>query len=582
MNINSIDNTTQKHNKSIDYKNDNLDKTNKRGKGNNMSYPDNIETIQDSIRVISKKLEEEKSNLRILQERYTKKQVEYNQLSGKPVIKTKEQKMEEIKQKMEKLKKHQIFDPAYGKKNQILKPDEQTRMIQKNSDKSIIDLDNLIDLVNKEIENNAKLAHEIEEVRKEKARINEKIEKLEKENQNSEEMFKKLQKKNDKIYKKIQFKELSKVKEKGKNLENQFFEERDYLEDKFHQIIEENIRKEKDHKNDLKKIRLKNAIFADKARNIMGNKSMVNNHIKIDDPEEMHDRMPILDNLINKWKYTTKYKRNMLDKYIRYANEIRISFDKLLNYLGLENLEQLPEIYNKNEKQMSEIESYRSSLTTEVDILKDQKSILNSQIIVLTKTKESFKEEKFNLIEDKKAKIQILKRNNDELEQNITRKKRIFRNLEKPTFDFLQKMQKTYLSDFVVSKNNVEDKSKLSENNVINFLGTVYCYCQLIKDFDDNVKYNKYNNQTTNTSEHEANRTLDLLNKNIKIKLSKITKKSCVNDNISNSINNVVKRGNDFDETIKRLANVIADHVNNNGDHSLNNISVLNTNNVSS
>ena len=140
-------------------------------------------------------------------------------------------------------------------------------------------------------------------------------------------------------------------------------------------------------------------------------------------------------------------------------------------------------------------------------------------------------------------------------------------------------MQKTYLSDFVVSKNNVEDKSKLTENNVINFLGTVYCYCQLIKDFDDNVKYN---NQTTKSSENEANRTLDFLNKDIKIKLSKITKNSCVNDNISNSINNVVKRGNDFDETIKRLANVIADQVNNNGDCLLNSISALNTNNVSS
>ena len=577
--MNSVDNTTQKYNQSIDNKTENQDKSKKKVKGKNTKYPDNIETIQDSIRKISKKLEEDKINLRILQERYTKKQCEYNQLSGKPIIKSKEQKMEEMKQKMEELKNHRIFDPAYGKKNPVLNPDEQTRKIQKNSDKSQIELDNIIDLINKEVENNAKLTHEIEEVRKERARITEKIEKTEKENQKVEGMFEKLTKKNNRIYKKIQYKELNKAKEKGKILENQFLEERDFLEEQFHQVIEENIRKEKDHKNDLRKIRLKNAIFADKARNKESNKSTVNNVINIDDPDEIHDRTPILDCLIDKWKYITKYKRNMLEKYIRYANEIRVSFDKLLSYLGLENLEKLPEIYNKNENQMSAVESYLSCLSTEVDSLKEQKSLLNKQIIVLTKTKEMDKEEKFNLIEDRKAKIQILKRNNDELEQNIIRKKRIFKNLEKPTFDFLQKMQKTYLSDFVVSKNNVEDKSKLTENNVINFLGTVYCYCQLIKDFDDNVKYN---NQTTKSSENEANRTLDFLNKDIKIKLSKITKNSCVNDNISNSINNVVKRGNDFDETIKRLANVIADQVNNNGDCSLNSISALNTNNVSS
>lgn len=577
--MNSIDNNSNKHNDSIEYKSEIQDKSVNKEKEKNIFYDKNIETIQNSIQRISKKIEVDKINLRILQERYTKKLSEYNQLAGKPVIKTKDQKMEEMKQKMEKLKNHQIFDPKYGKKTPVLQPDEETRRIQKNSDKRKIELDNLIDSINKQVEYNARLTHEIEEVRKEKARINEKIEKAEEENKKIEEEFEKLQKKNNRIYNKIQFKELNKVKEKGKDLENQFLEKRDYLEDKFHKVIEENIRREKDHRSDLKKIRLKNALFADKARNKVGNKSMVNKVINIEDPEEMHDRMPILDYLIDKWKYMTKYKRNMLDKYIRYANEIRISFDKLLNYLGLESLDKLPEIYTKNEKQMSEIESYLSCLSTEVDSLNEQKSLLKKQIVILTQTKEFDKEEKSNLIEERKAKIQILKRNNDELEQNINRKKRIFKNLEKPTFDFLKKMQKTYLTDFVVNRNNVEEKSKLNENNVINFLGTVYCYCQLIKDFDENVKYN---NQTTKTQESEANRTLDFLNKDIRFKLSKINKNICNNDNINNSINNVIKKGNDFDETIKRLANVIVDQVNNNGEQSLNNISILNTNNISS
>jgi chromosome segregation ATPase len=579
MKMNSIDNNSNKHNDSIEYKSEIQDKSVNKEKEKNIFYGKNIETIQNSIQRISKKIEVDKINLRILQERYTKKLSEYNQLAGKPVIKTKDQKMEEMKQKMEKLKNHQIFDPKYGKKTPVLQPDEETRRIQKNSDKRKIELDNLIDSINKQVEYNARLTHEIEEVRKEKARINEKIEKAEEENKKIEEEFEKLQKKNNRIYNKIQFKELNKVKEKGKDLENQFLEKRDYLEDKFHKVIEENIRREKDHRSDLKKIRLKNALFADKARNKVGNKSMVNKVINIEDPEEMHDRMPILDYLIDKWKYMTKYKRNMLDKYIRYANEIRISFDKLLNYLGLESLDKLPEIYTKNEKQMSEIESYLSCLSTEVDSLNEQKSLLKRQIVILTQTKEYDKEEKSNLIEERKAKIQILKRNNDELEQNINRKKRIFKNLEKPTFDFLKKMQKTYLTDFVVNRNNVEEKSKLNENNVINFLGTVYCYCQLIKDFDENVKYN---NQTTKTQESEANRTLDFLNKDIRFKLSKINKNICNNDNINNSINNVIKKGNDFDETIKRLANVIVDQVNNNGEQSLNNISILNTNNISS
>ena len=537
-----------------------------------------IEALQLSIQRLSKKIEEDKINLRILQERHIKKQSEYNQLAGKPIIKSKEQRLEEIKEKMQKLKNHQIFDPNYGKKDPHLQPDDETKIIQKNTDKRKIELDNLIDNINKQVLFNKKLSQEIEEIRKEKARINEKLEKIDEENNKIEEELENLKSKNTRIYSKIQFKELGKVREKGKTIETQFLEKRDYLENKYHKVIEANIKREKDHKNDLRKIRLKNAIFADKARKKGGNRSMTTNGIKIEDQEELHDRMPILDLLIDKWKYNIKYKRSMLDKYIKYSNEIRISFDKLLEYLGLEKLDKLPEIYTKNEQQMTAIESYLSSISTEVDALNEQKSLLEKQIVILTQTQEVDKEERINLIEERKAKIQLLKKLNDDLEENIIRKKRIFKELEQPTFDFLKKMQTTYLTDFVVNKNNVESNTKLNENNVINFLGTVYCYCQLIRDFDENVKYS----QANKTQDTDANKNLDLLKKDIRLKLSKINYNNCVNDNIHSSINNVVKHGNAFDDTIRRLANVIVNQVNNTGDYSLNNISSLNTNNVSS
>jgi len=538
-----------------------------------------IETLQKSIQEISKKIEEDKINLRILQERNIKKQSEYNQLAGKPIIKSKEQKMEEMKEKMQKLKNRQIFDPNYGKKNPILQPGEETKMIQKNTDKCKIEYDNLINAINKQVLYNSELQRQIEEVRKEKNRIHEKIEKADEQNKIIEEELETIQNKNNAKYKKIQFKELNKVKEKGRVIESQFLEERDILENEFHKVIEANIRREKEHKNDLRKIRLKNAIFADRARAKGSSKSMVAiNDLNLEDQDEIHDRMPILDLLIDKWKYITKYKRNMLDKYIKYSNEIRISFDKLLEYLGLEKLEKLPEVYTKNEQQMSSIESYLSSLSSEVDNLSEQKSLLEKQIIILTQTKKDDKEEQLNLIEERKASIALLQKYNDELVENINRKKVIFKDLEEPTFNFLSKMQKTYLTDFVVSKNSVDKNTKLNENNVINYLGTVYCYCQLINDFDENVNYNQSLKEEEN---NDVNKTIDLLKRDIKTKLSKFNYKNCVKGDIHNSINNTVKHQDDFDETIRRLANVIVDQVNNTGDYSLNNISSMNTNNAS-
>ena len=539
-----------------------------------------IQALQLSIQRISKKIEEDKINLRILQERFIKKQSEYNQLAGKPIIKSKEQKLDEIKEKMQKLKNHQIFDPNYGKKNPILQPGEETKMIQKNTDKCQIELNNLTDAINKQILINTNLGREIEEVRKEKYRIAEKMEKIEQANKKIEEKLEYLQKNNSKIYKKIQFKELEKVRGKGKMIESQFLDKRDYLENKYHKVIEANIKREKEHKNDLSRLRLKNAIFADKARKKGVNHSMTTNTLKIEDQDKIHDRMPILDMLIDKWRYIIKYKRNMLNKYIRYANEIRNSFYKLIEYLGLEKLDKLPEIYSKNEQQMSAIESYLSSISTEVDNLLEKKNLLENQIVILNDTKEVDHEEKINLIEERKAKIQLLQIYNNELVENINRKKRIFKDLEEPTFNFLKKMQGTYLTDFVVNKNNVEENTKLNENNVITFLGTVYCYCQLIKDFDENVKSSQ--NKKVQQENNEVNKTIDLLKKDIKIKLSKINYNNCVKDNIHTSINNVVRHGNDFDETIRRLANVIVDQVNNTGEYSFNNSSSMNTNNISS
>jgi len=241
-----------------------------------------IQQLQASIQSISKKIEEDKINLRILQERNIKKLCEYNQLAGKPIIKSKEQKLDEIKEKMHKLKNHQIFDPNYGKKNPKLQPGEDTKMIQKNTDKCKIELNNLTDAINKQILFNNKLSREIEEVRKEKFRIAEKLEKIDEENKKLEENLNHLQKNNTRIYKKIQFKELDKVRDRGRTLESEFLEKRDSLENKYHKVIEANIKREKEHKSDLSKLRLKNAIFADKARK-KGNYSMTANSIKTED-----------------------------------------------------------------------------------------------------------------------------------------------------------------------------------------------------------------------------------------------------------------------------------------------------------
>jgi hypothetical protein len=546
---------------------------------NESLFPDTVKTLQHSIHEISQKIEEDKINLRIIKERYTKKQNEFNKLSGKPATKTKEQLMQEVKTKIQKYKNRQIFDPNYGKKEHIPLPDEETFLIKKNTSKSKLQLDFLRDEINKHILSNLKLSNAIKEVRKDKLRLTEKFERIEEENKEIEKNLALVELKNKKIFNRIHFKDLNDVREKGRVIETQFLEERDNLENRFHKVIEANIRREKEHKNDLRKIRLKNAIFADKARNKGMNNSMMTNGLTMEDSDEMYDRIPVLDTLINKWKYITKYKKTMINKYIKHAHDIRISFDKLLKYLGLENLSDLPDIIDKDQKQVTEIEIYLSKLNTQVDELKEKKLNLEKKIVMLNNSKKNDKLEQTNLVGEIKEKTEIIKKKNDRLEQNINRKRNIFRLMQKPTFDFLRKMQQTYLTDFVVSRHNVEDNEKLNETNVVNFLETMYCYCQLIKDFDENAKSN-INLTEISKESRDINKTLDLLKKDFKMKLSKINYNNCVNNNVQHSIYTVVKKGNDFDETIRRLANEIVEQVNKDTSKSFANISSLNTNNI--
>ena len=554
---------------------------------NNKYEQSDINVIQDAIQDITRNIEKKKISLRILKERLVKKQGEYNALQGKPVTKNREEKSKEMREKREKMKNHKIFDPDYGKKQKNLLPDEETKIIQKNTSLCEIQLENITDNINKQVLYNADLAHQIEEVRKDKTRIKNKIEKIEEDNEEIEEQLKDVQKRNKNSMEKIKYAELEKTKEEGSNLHNKFYIKRDALENKYRKVIETGIKREKERKNDLSKQRLMFAVFADKARNKGANKSMSTNNIKLDDTDELHDRTPILTSLIDKWKYITKYKKHMLDKYIKYADEIKKSFDKLIEYVGVEKYSDLPEIYQKNQQQMSSVDTYLSKISNDVELLNRKKEILKHQIKVLTKNNKIEIEDKINLIEDKKNKIANLKNFNEEIENNINKKKVIFGKLEPKTFQFIKKLQNTYLYDFIVEKNHIDDQSKLNENNVISLLGTVYNYCQLIKDFEISVKQNnKTYNSTIMDNSDFVDKNLYNLKKDIKLKLSKMNYDYCIGDKTFQSIKVDMKKNSEFDKTIRRLANKIVDKINNVNnsciEHSSMNMSNLNTNNASS
>ena len=519
-----------------------------------------IEFIQQEIQLVTKKIEHEKISLRILQERFEKKKGELNKLKGKPVSLSKDEKIREIKEKMEQMKNRKIFEQLNIKNKKILQPDEENKKLIKDTLKCEIDLGNITKEINKNNLINLELTKKIENMRKEKNRISNQVSLLKIENKQLEDDILILENKNKEIYSKIKFDELEKVKEEENEMQKNFEEKRDNLENQYHEIIETTIKHEKERKKDLSNKRLDLFKISENVnlKNNNNNKKDINDSFKINYNEDITDRTPILDLLIDKWKYITKYKKQMIEKYIKNSINIRDAFNKMIKFLGIDSFNELPTIYEKMEEQMSSIEIYLSKITNEVDSLKEKENLLNKQIDFLIKNKKIENDEKENFTEKKINHINKLKINNEELIEGINKKRNFFSKLQNQTFKFLNKLQSTYLSEFVNDKMTINENTKINESNIIEFLACVQDYCQLIKDFDKSTQQKNYIQDS-----YEINKDLDKLKKDINFKLQKFNYENCVQDNVYDSIKKDIKNNQSFDDTIKRLAKEIADQINN-------------------
>ena len=516
---------------------------------------DNIQQIQQSIQSTVHNIEKEKINLRISQERYSKKLREYNEILGKPIFLTKEQKIKKIKERLQNLKKRQIYSPTYARRNRPINPEDEIKYIQKSTSLNEIKLNDIKNGVNKQALINERIMNEINEIRKDKVLLQNKLSKVNEVNEEIERNLEYLIRKNKENTKKLKYQDLKKSKNEGIFMEEKFKSDRDYLENKYHKVIEANIRKERMRNSELSKQRLANAAIADNIRKNINKSSKQENN---EDQDEIIDRIPILDAQLDKWVYIIKHKKQIINKYIQNASQIRNAFNKLISFLGVEKYDELPLIYEKNESQMAKIDELLSKTSNDVDELKAKKELLQKQIYILTETTKITNINKEKYIKEKETNIANLKKLNDKLMEDIGKKRILFSDMEECTFNFLKKMQNSYLVDFVVKRMTIEDNSKINEQNVIDYLGSVYCFIQLIKDFEEFSQNKKKQKQNlTKSSTLSVNKSIENLQKEIRFKLSKFNY-----DNCFTKVKKDINQRSMFDEVIKRLANEILDEVN--------------------
>ena len=517
-----------------------------------------IEFIQQEIQLITKKIEHEKITLRILKERYEKQNSEYAKLEGRPSSLSKEEKVLNRKERAEKMKNHKVYDTV-SKDKKSYQPSEEHIQIKKNTAKSEIELENIEKEINHQVLENKELTAKIADLRKERVRIRNQLNSLKETNKKIEENIDYLVQKNKVSVSKIQFEELAKTKEAGSDLQRQFEANRDALEGKYHEIIETNIKRERDNKKEQSKKRLMLGMIAENVKPSKGKgQTTLMDQIKMMENDDITDRTPILDVLVDKWKYITKFKKSMIDKYIQNSQSIREAFNKMMLFLGVDSINELPTIYQKTEEQMTSIEIYNSQLDNEVSKLEEKKQLLKVQIDKLKQFKTNKAEEKVNLAEQKQNNIAKYKSFNDELNAAIEKKRQFFALLQEPTIKFLNKMQNTYLNEFVPEKITIDNLTKINEGNIVEFLSCVESYCALIKDFDKSTQ-----DKSTTVDLAASNKDLEKLHKEMENKLMNFKSENYINNsNFYVTLKNDMKTNSSFDETMKKMADAIANHIN--------------------
>ena len=342
--------------------------------------------------------------------------------------------------------------------------------------------------------------------------------------------------------------ELESVKSEGHNEENMFIKNRDLLEEKFHDIISENIKREREHKKEVFKKANAHAIIF-KRNNEDESKKMEN--------EDISDRAPILDILIEKWKYFNKNMKNIIEKYSRNATSLKEAFEKIMSYLGVENLDDIPDLLSKIESQMSSIQMFISNLNIQLFSLESKKSLAEQSIKDLLEKSSNNTNQKSSFVETKKDRIDLLRKKINDYKVGIAEKEKFFNDLKNPTDNYLMELESTFLSDYVPTRIKVNKEEFYNEQNITAMLANVQDYLDIIEEIEK-IKQTQTKEEVSRKSANkernfnaQINKDLDNLKVEMKTKIEMLKISNNVYSNMKDKLNS------SFEETIKKMSEEI-------------------------
>ena len=517
----------------------------------------NSNKLEQSIHEMSKNLEKAKINLRLLKERLEQRKQKLLNLQGRPIKNKNVEQKEKYNSNISKEKViHKYNEPIkrkIGKERLII--DAKIKK-EKEKEKNENEFERLGEEIDELVENNKLLKKEIQAKRKQKLEMEKIKEKMKEENKIKENKYNEMIRRNKNLEKDIKNNNYKKILSEGNQQEINYSIKRDELEKEYQKIVQDYIKKEREH---LKQKEFNRKIY--EMKNGKGNKIFLKNNqnkeiqkeLKRLEDEKISDRTPILDELLQRWRVVNKEKKESINKYIKNCTKIREALENLAIYLDLDSISYLPEVFHKTEQRLSNINFQLEKLENEQDSLELEKNKLIKEIELLETKRKGMNKYKQKFLEQKKENIRIIDNVNNLLRKDINLKENFFQKLQNGTDNFLLKFNETYLSDFIFDKINVDKNKKYNYKTINKFLSNVEDYYNLIQEWNEN-------NNTDNFEIIEKH-NFDILREEMKQKLEDFQTKRIMNKSLYNSMNIERKNGKGLNEIIKKTSNIITGQI---------------------
>lgn len=512
--------------------------------------------IEKAIHEMTKNIEQNKIDIRILKERLEQRKRNYNQLQGKPITNlTSEEKERALEKRRKEISNRKYNDPVkrkVGREREII--DARIKM-QKENKKNEAQFERLGNEIDDLTESNKALKKEINDLRKRKEELEKLKEKIIKENKDREDELNDILLGNADMQKSVRNNKYKATVKKGVEQEKEFMSQRDELEKEYQKVIQQYILRERQK---LKENEFKKKVA--EVRNGKSNKTKKNEEIqkelkRIED-EKMLDRTPILNELLQKWRELNKEKKDSLNRYVANCTKIRQLFEDLAIQLDLTTISDLPEVYRKTEERLSNINFHIKDLENENVRLENEKDTLSKQIELLSTKRKGLSAYRKKFIEQKKLRIRVFERITNNLRKDIRTKEKFIKNLKPETDSFLSKLNETFLSEFIINKMNVDPNTRYNYKNISNYLANVEDYLNLIYQWKDN-------NSTDNFILTEQ-KNMDNLREEMKQKLENFETNRVLNNSLYSSMKTERKNGTGLSQIIKKTSNDILGQMKNN------------------